>query len=147
MVLLPCSSYTYDASGVHLMTVTINDQSASYKYNEEGDLTEVVEATQERRKFSYDNSGLLVESAVYSDSDILLSSVAITYDWTGLVTMNLQPENRTITTYIDSEGSPKTFSSSPDIPPIVQIDLPASNGKMLVVGDQVSLSLFLYRKM
>ena len=133
-----CSAYAYDASGVHLMTVTIGDQSAIYRYNEKGDLIEAVAATLEQRRFSYDDSGLMVESAVYSDSESLVSSVAITYDWTGLVTMNLQPENRTIITYIDSEGTPKLFSSSPDSPPIVQIYLPTSNGRMLVVGDQVS---------
>ena len=124
------------------MTVSVSDQSASYGYNKEGDLIEVVEATQERTRFSYDDRSLLVETADFSESGQLVSSVAITYDWNGLVTMNLQPENRSIVTYIDSEGNPKLFSSSPDSPPIVEIDLPASNGRMLVVGDQVSHSLF-----
>lgn len=143
---LLCSSYAYDTSGAHLMTVTVSDQSAIYSYNEEGDLIEVVEATQERKRFSYDDRGLLVDSAVYSDSDNLVSSVTITYEWNGLVAMSLQPENKTFATYIDSEGSPKLFSSSPHSPPIVQIDLPASNGRKLIVGDQVSFVFAVFQK-
>ena len=122
------------------MSVAIADQSASYTYNEEGDLIKVIEATQEQKKFYYDNSGLLVKSAVFSDSGKLVSSAAITYDWNGLFTMNLQPENRTLGTYIDPQGRLKSFSGSPDSPPTVQIDLPASDGRMLVAGDQVSHS-------
>ena len=123
------------------MSVTNGDQSVSYSYNEEGDLIQVVEATREQKRFSYDDRGLLVESAVYSDSGTLVSSVTITYEWDGLVTMSLQPENRTLGTYVDPQGRPKSFSQSPDSPPIVQIDLPASNGRMLIAGDQVN-SLF-----
>ena len=120
------------------MSVTIGDQSVSYSYNEEGDLIKVVEATREQRRFSYDDRSLLVESAVFSDSDAIVSSIAITYEWNGRVTMSLQPENRTLGTYVDPQGRPKSFSSTPDSPPIVQIDLPTSDGRMLMAGDQVS---------
>ena len=125
------------------MTVAVGDQSASYRYNEEGDLIAIVEATNEQRSFSYDDRDLLVTSAVFSDSGKLVSSITMTYDWNGLVTMNLQPENRTLATYIDPQGRPKSLSSSSNSPPIVQIDLPASDGRMLVIGNRVSPS-FVY---
>ena len=127
----------YDASGVHLMRVEVGDQSASYKYNTEGDLIEVVEATLEQRRFSYDDRGLLIQSAVFSDSGRMVSSVAITYEWKGLVRISLHPENRTLATFVDPQGRPKSFSRSPNSPPIVQIDLPATNGRILRAGDQV----------
>ena len=127
----------YDSSGVHLMRVAVGEQSASYKYSTEGDLVEVVDATQEQRKFSYDHRGLLTQSAVLSDSGTLVSSVALTYEWNGLVTLSLQPENQTFATYIDPQGRPKSFSRSPDSPPIVEIDMLESNGRMLKAGDQV----------
>ena len=120
------------------MRVAVGDQSASYRYNAEGDLIAIVEATQEQRSFSYDDRGILVKSAVFSDAGQLVSSVAITYDWNGAIALSLQPENRSLATYIDPQGRPKSFSSSPDSAPIVQIDLPASDGRMLVAGDQVS---------
>ena len=124
----------------------MGEQSASYKYNTEGDLVEVVDATQEQRKFSYDHRGLLTQSAVLSDSGKLVSSVALTYEWNGLVTLSLQPENQTIGTYIDPQGRPKSFSISPDSPPIVEIDLLASNGRMLKAGDQVCPCIVYYTK-
>ena len=119
------------------MRVAVGEQSASYKYSTEGDLVEVVDATQEQRKFSYDHRGLLIQSAVLSDSGTLVSSVALTYEWNGLVTLSLQPENQTFATYIDPQGRPKSFSRSPDSPPIVEIDMLESNGRMLKAGDQV----------
>ena len=121
------------------MSVEVSEQSASYRYNEYGDLIEIIEATQEQRTFLYDDRGLLVESAVFSDSRQLVSSLAVSYDWSGLVTMRLQPENRTFASYIDPQGRPKSLSTSPFSPPILQIDLPTSEGRMLAVGNRVSV--------
>lgn len=121
------------------MAVEVGEQSESYRYNEDGDLIEIIEATQERRAFLYDDRGLLVESAVFSDSSQLVSSLAVSYDWSGLVTMRSQPENRTLASYIDRQGRPKSLSSSPFSPPVVEIDLPTSEGRMLAVGNRVSV--------
>ena len=139
LCLLPYSSYVYDSSGTHLMAVEVSEQSARYQYNEYGDLIEIIEATQERRTFLYDDRGLLVEAAVFSDTHQLVSSLAVSYDWSGLVTMILQPENRTLASYIDPQGRPKSLSTSPFSPPMLQIDLPTSEGRMLAVGNRVSV--------
>ena len=123
--------------------VTIRSISSIYTYNNQGDLTSIDYATGARRTIQYDDNNLLCISESYSTSGELIASVNVLHSWNGNIAMMLQPNNQTLRMIYDTSGT-VILASTLDGIPLIDVDLPGSGGKRILLGDEVNpVGLFL----
>jgi len=134
------SLYTYDSTEQFLVTVTIGTSSATYTYNEQGDLTSISYSSGGRRTFQYNSNGLYAGSMSYSKTGELTASVNLTHSWNGRLEMTVQPRNQTLDVLYDFSGRILSVTGKDGVP-LVQVDFP--RGQRILSGDEVSLKLLL----
>lgn len=124
--------------------MTIGDHSSTYNYSSSGDLTSTQYASGLRRIWTYDEMNLLSGSALYNKENDLLSSIGLTLNWNGRVTMTMQPRN--VTTELIYDTSERVISAtilgSGGLKFLeVTSSVSDSTVKSYIFGDQVSIEL------
>ena len=133
----PFSLYTYDSTEQFLLTLTTGTGSATYNYNEQGDLTSICYSSGGKRTFQYNSNGFYASSDSYSEAGELTASISLIYSWNGRLEMTVQPKNQTLDTLYDFSGRILSMTGKDGVP-LVQVDLP--RGQRILSGDEVNLS-------
>ena len=128
----------YSYSGDYLTSVTVDGQSSMYNYSSSGDLTEVHFASGLRRKWTYNEMGLLNSSSAYN-GDVFLASIGLSRSWNGKITVTTQPQNVTVELMYDTLGR-VVSSASPGEVPVKELTSITTDStvKTYLFGDQVS---------
>lgn len=124
------------------MSVTIGNNSASYNYTSDGDLSEAIFASGMKRSWVYDSNRLLCHSAVNGENGDLLASLDVTNDFNGKATITTFPRNRTNEIVYDTAGAILSSSTDSDVMfTEVETVVPGSEVRMKshMFGDQVKL--------
>ena len=135
--LLIYSLYSYSSTGTLLLSVTIGSSTTEYNYNDEGDLTQIIYASGNKRTFEYDSNSLLSLHEQHSTTGELLSSVTFLHNWNGKLTLIKQPENITRYLWFDTTGD-ILATEEQDMLPIFEVHTADTTFTKLVFGDQVS---------
>ena len=133
-----CSSYSY--SGGYLVSVTVGNNTATYNYTSDGDLSEAIFSSGMRRTWGYDSNRLLCHSTVNSESGELLAALNMTNNLNGKATLTMLPKNSTNELVYDTNGAIISSTTDSDIMfTEVETIVPGSNTliKSHMFGDQV----------
>ena len=122
------------------MSVTIGDNSATYNYTSDGDLSEATFASGMKRSWTYDSNRLLCRSAVNSESGDLLASLDVTNNFDGKATITMFPKNMTNEIVYDTTGAILSSSTESDVK-FTEVETVVPGSEMMMkshmFGDQV----------
>lgn len=114
--------------------VTVAQGSATFSYNEAGDLMEVTYINGNKKTFKYDEYNRLSGYESLSPAGEMVSNVSMVHDWNGKVTMTVQPMNKTIEAMYNTNGEIVFLREDGSLPLI----LSQSPGRSsLLFGDKV----------
>ena len=137
-----CSSYSY--SGDYLVSITIDNSTASYNYTNDGDLAEATFASGMRRSWRYDSNRLLCHSAVNSENGELLAALDMTNDLNGKATITMFPKNSSNEIVYDTKGAIVSSTTDSDIK-FTEIETVVPGSETLIkshmFGDQVNAAV------
>ena len=118
------------------MAVTMGNQTTAYTYNGNGDLTEILYSSGNRKIIQYDEANLLSSVKSYSSSSEELFSINRTNGWNGKVLLATHPQNATTEVIYDTAGKIVSYSVNGGISVVENIN---STGKIIYVGGEVNL--------
>ncbi|XP_041361873.1 uncharacterized protein LOC121377841 [Gigantopelta aegis] len=121
----------------HLTSVTKGANSVQYTYTDSGDLESVVYANGRRTEFKYDSNYWLSETAGYSTSGELMSSIQYQTDYNGKLTVTENPR-QTKSEYLYDENL-NVASMLGDDGVSVKYIRSRQTGRTILHGDQVLL--------